>query len=152
MTAPRRFADEQLDRVCLPVGGIGTGTVGFGGRGDLRDFEIGNRPAKGFRPATAFFALRFVTEAGPVVRLLEGPLSSREYEGAMGATAPHHGLPRFPRASFTSSYPFGEVRLSGAGLPAVTIEAFNPFIPGMLAESSVPVMVLRYRVAVPEGV
>lgn len=151
LSALRTFADEQLDRVCLPVGGIGTGTIGFGGRADLRDFEIGNRPAKGFRPGIAFFALRFETEAGPVVRLLEGPLSAREYEGAMGATAAHHGLPRYPHATFASSYPFGEVQLSGEGLPKVTVEAFNPFIPGMLEESSIPVMVLRYRVAAPAG-
>ena len=148
----REFDGDYLDRVCLPVGGIGTGTIGFGGRGDLRDFELGNRPAKGFRPSTAFFALRLETTAGPVVRLLEGPLSPREYQGGMGATAANHGLPRFPRAQFDSSYPFGEVRLSGPGLPEVRVEAFNPFIPGALDESSVPVMVLRYHVTAPADV
>ena len=53
-----RYDPEHLDRISLPLGGIGTGTVGLGGRGDLRDFELGNRPGKGFRPEVAFFAIR----------------------------------------------------------------------------------------------
>ena len=47
----------HLSRIALPLGGIGTGTVSLGGRGDLRDWEIVNRPAKGFSPKNAFFAL-----------------------------------------------------------------------------------------------
>ncbi len=42
-------ADHQL-RIALPLGGVGNGTVSLGGRGDLRDWEIVNRPAKGWRP------------------------------------------------------------------------------------------------------
>ncbi|MDP6348913.1 MAG: hypothetical protein QF719_11815 [Chloroflexota bacterium] len=42
-------ADQQL-RIALPLGGGGTRTVSLGGRGDLRDWEIVNRPAKGWRP------------------------------------------------------------------------------------------------------
>ena len=41
---------DHLQRIALPLGGIGTGTVSLGGRGDLRDWEIMNRPAKGYRP------------------------------------------------------------------------------------------------------
>ena len=35
----------------MPLGGIGTGTVSLGGRGDLRDWEIMNRGALGYLPA-----------------------------------------------------------------------------------------------------
>ncbi|MCK4602529.1 MAG: hypothetical protein KAU28_08695, partial [Phycisphaerae bacterium] len=34
----------HLRRIALPLGGIGTGTVSLGGRGDLRDWEIANQP------------------------------------------------------------------------------------------------------------
>jgi hypothetical protein len=32
------YEGRRLDRVALPLGGIGTGTVALGGRGDLRDW------------------------------------------------------------------------------------------------------------------
>lgn len=34
------YDQEHLTRIALPLGGIGTGTVSLGGRGDLRDWEI----------------------------------------------------------------------------------------------------------------
>jgi uncharacterized protein (DUF608 family) len=41
-----KFYDtEHLAKIALPIGGIGTGTVSLGGRGDLRDWELMNRPA-----------------------------------------------------------------------------------------------------------
>jgi non-lysosomal glucosylceramidase len=45
-----RYDQDHLARIALPLGGIGSGTVALGGRGDLRDWEIVNRPAKGFTP------------------------------------------------------------------------------------------------------
>lgn len=51
-------------RIAMPLGDIGTGCVSLGGRGNLRDWEIMNRPAKGFAPSSLsfngspFFALR----------------------------------------------------------------------------------------------
>ena len=54
----RTYRDRALARVALPLGGIGTGTVSLGGRGDLRDWELTNRPGKGFSPPHAFFAIR----------------------------------------------------------------------------------------------
>jgi len=46
--ALKTYDEEHLAKIALPLGGIGTGTVSLGGRGDLRDWEIMNRPAKGF--------------------------------------------------------------------------------------------------------
>lgn len=38
----KTYIGENLSEVAMPLGGIGTGTVSIGGRGDLRDWEIGN--------------------------------------------------------------------------------------------------------------
>ena len=38
----KRYGPDKLGRIALPLGGIGTGTVSLGGRGDLRDWEIMN--------------------------------------------------------------------------------------------------------------
>ena len=102
--------------------------------------------AKGFVPERAFFAL-WAKQAGgePVTRCLEGPLPVDQYEGASGAIAPNHSLPRFREASFAAAYPFGQVLLSDRDVPVdVRIEAFNPLVPGDADKSSMPVAVLRF--------
>ena len=141
-----RYDQDHLVRVALPLGGIGTGTVSLGGRGDLRDWEIVNRPAKGFKPQYTFFALRAKAAGGEAVaRAIEGPVEQQYYEGASGAVAPNHGLPRFRRASFAAAYPLGQVMLSDPDVPVdVRIEGWNPMIPGDADSSGIPLAVLRF--------
>lgn len=149
----KHYDQDHLLRIALPLGGIGTGTVSLGGRGDLRDWEIANKPAKGFTPVAQhgraqhpFFAIAVTPVEGErVVRLLEGPLDDTEYEGAFGSYTPNHGLPRFRHCAFDAAYPFGQVQLSDPDVPLhVCLEAFNPLIPGDADRSGMPVAVLRY--------
>lgn len=143
----RSYDSDHLDRISLPLGGIGTGTIGLGGRGDLRDFELGNRPGKGFRPGTAFFAVRAqVGDAAPQALVAEGPLPLSSYEGAFGSPAANHGLPRFARSTFDVAYPLGQVHLADDNFPVeVTLQGFNPFVLADTERSSLPVVVLRHR-------
>lgn len=143
----RSYDANHLQRISLPLGGIGTGTIGLGGRGDLRDFELGNRPAKGFRPDVMFVALRAEIENRSTQALVaEGPLPVEEYQGAFGSPAPNHGLPRFAECDFHAAYPFGQVKLRDDDFPLdVTIQGFNPLVFGDTSTSSLPVAVLRYR-------
>ena len=128
------------------MGGIGTGTVSLGGRGDLRDWEMQNRPDKGFVPRNSFFAL-WAKAAGKdaATCCLEGPLPHSQYEGDFGAVASNHGLPRFRTCEFLAAYPLGQVHLRDAEVPLeVRIEAFNPLIPGDSDASGIPVAILRF--------
>ena len=138
------YDQEHLARIALPLGGIGTGTVALGGRGDLRDWEIVNRPAKGFRPKHAFFALWAKPKGGEAVtRCIEGALQPH-YEGSHGSTEANHGLPRFRECSFLAAYPLGQVVLSDPDVPLdVRIEGFNPLIPADVERSSIPAAVVR---------
>jgi len=141
-----RYDGSSLARVALPIGGIGTGTISLGGRGDLHDWEVGNRPAKGFTPRHSFFAL-WTRQAGgePAVRALEGPIEPALYEGYQGAVAGNHGLPRFRGCSFEAAYPFGQVALSDPDVPVeARLQAFNPLIPADADRSGIPVAVLRW--------
>jgi len=93
----KRYDQDHLGRIALPLGGIGTGTVSLGGRGDLRDWEIMNRPAKGFVPLRGrsgpFFALYVKTADGQkTTRAIEGPIELSDYEDSHGSTVPNHGL------------------------------------------------------------
>lgn len=140
-------------RVALPLGGIGTGTVSLGGRGDLRDWEVMNTPAKGFAPKSSFFAVRAAPvgaqpgDARIVARALQGPIDPVLYEGPHGSPVPGHGLPRFADSSFRGAYPLGQVQLRDPQVPvSVTLQAFNPLVPADTEASGIPVAVLRYVV------
>jgi non-lysosomal glucosylceramidase len=43
-TKIRSFTGAALHQIAMPIGGIGTGTLSVGGRGQLTDLEIYNRP------------------------------------------------------------------------------------------------------------
>lgn len=147
------YDSAHLQRVALPLGGIGTGTVSLGGRGELRDWEIMNVPGKGFSTVTdgndaPFFAIYTRTASGVgATRILAGPLYPQEYLHCEGRPVNHHGLPRFRHASFDAAYPFGQVNLSDEAMPVkVRIKGFNPLIPGDTDASSLPLAVLSYEV------
>lgn len=147
----RHYDQDHLDRIALPLGGIGTGTVSIGGRGDLRDWEVGNVPAKGFslvensQPG-AFFALWCRDHRGRnTTRAIEGSVPDHLYESAAGTPVPNHSLPRFRNASFAAAYPLGQVMLADPDVPlGVRIEAFNPLVPGDAEVSGLPLAILRY--------
>src|SRR4030067_2914895 len=53
----RMFEGQSLNQVAFPLGGIGTGMGSLGGRGDVRDWEIFNRPGKGINLPLTFFCI-----------------------------------------------------------------------------------------------
>ena len=149
----KHYDESHLERVALPLGGIGTGTVSLGGRGELRDWEIMNVPGKGNgtvptgNDAPLFAIYTRSTGGESATRLLAGPLYPQEYNHFEGRPANHHGLPRFSHASFDAAYPFGQVSLSDQAMPVtVRIKGFNPLIPGDSESSGLPVAILSYEV------
>lgn len=148
----KHYPRDCLSKIALPLGGIGTGTVSLGGRGDLRDWEVMNRPAKGFIPHNGevypCFIL-FTEDPGgrKKTRLLEGPLDYFEYEGSHGSRTANENLPRFRNCCFDTAYPFGRVNLDDPTMPVrVSLKAFNPLIPADVDASSIPAAVLTYSI------
>src|SRR5882724_4459106 len=145
----RSYTSEQAGEVAFPLGGIGTGTVSIGGRGQLRDWEIFNRPAKGRVLPFSFVALWVRPEGGSAaMRVVEGPLPP-PFRGSNGFNRESgQGLPHFQKTRFTGTYPIAKVDFEDSALPVVaSLEAFNPFIPLNVDDSSLPVAVFKYRVA-----
>ncbi len=135
--------------IAFPLGGIGTGTVSLGGRGQLRDWEIFNRPDKGNELSYAFPAIwAKVGEREPVARVLESRLQppyERNSSGLGSDNAP--GLPRLAEATFTGAYPFARIAFADPQLPVeVRLEAFNPLVPLDVDASGWPVAILRYTI------
>lgn len=149
----KHYDREHLYQVALPIGGIGTGTVSLGGRGELRDWEVMNLPAKGYSTVmkgnnAPFFAIYAKEEGKPAVaKALMGQLYDYEFQHYDGRPADHHGLPRFKNASFDAAYPFGQVTLTDTSIPVkVKVKGFNPFIPGDEEKSGIPIAALCYEV------
>jgi non-lysosomal glucosylceramidase len=145
---PRTYAGRQLAMIAFPLGGIGTGSISLGGRGQLRDWEIYNRPDKGRTPKyvlPAIWARRGASK--PVARVLEARLMP-PYAGASGLGSDNApGLSRLEGASFTGEFPLAHIVFADSRLPVrVTLDAFSPFIPLDADASGYPVAILRYRV------
>src|SRR5208337_2984464 len=69
---PRLHTGRQLARISCPLGGIGTGGIGLGGRGNLQDWQIFNRPDYGNSLEYAFPAIWVKTGAAePFAAVLE---------------------------------------------------------------------------------
>jgi uncharacterized protein (DUF608 family) len=148
---PRVFEGRQLAMIAFPLGGVAAGAVSLGGRGQLRDWEMFNRPNKGYRPSYAFPAIwAQAGKAKPVARVLESRILP-PYEGESGLGADNvPGLPRLAAARFIAEYPLARIDFTDRTLPVtVSLEAFSPFIPHEPDDSGLPVTVLRYRVANP---
>lgn len=145
---PRAFEGRHLARIAFPLGGVGAGSVALGGRGQLRDFEIFNRPNKGFRPSYAFPSIWAQVGSGkPIARVLESRILP-PYEGQNGLgsdDAP--GLSRLASARFTGEFPLARIDFEDRELPVrVSLDAFSPFIPLDAEDSGLPVAILRYTV------
>ncbi len=144
---PDWLSGRQLDEVAFPLGGLGTGCISLSGWGHLVDWEIRNRPAKGFAVPWAFAMLRCRGDGLDVTRVLEGPPGGRYAVG--GHSLGHEGgqgLPRFRQVRFRGTFPLAQVELRDPDVPVdVELEAFNPFIPLNDRDSGLPAAILIYR-------
>ncbi len=146
------YTGRNLTEIAFPLGGIGTGSISLGGWGQLRDWEIKNRPAKGFVSPRSFFTLKIRrSEKPPIIKVIQGPVQG-SFVGGGHSVVPSfatndlgHGLPHFRNVKFTGHYPVATVHFDDPDVPLdVTLQAFNPFIPLNAKDSGIPVAVLTY--------
>ncbi|HRI20368.1 MAG TPA: GH116 family glycosyl-hydrolase [Panacibacter sp.] len=149
----KHYEGKFIEKIAMPVGGIGTGDISIGGNGQWRDVEIMNKPAMGFygasdaKAAPFFMVYTKTADGNKKTKTLMGPIPPSEYIGSEGSRYPSHGLPRFTSASFDAAYPFATVNLEDANMPvSAKARVFNPFIPGDADASGIPVAVIRYEI------
>lgn len=152
----KTYEGKFLNEVAMPLGGIGTGTVSIGGKGDLRDWEIMNRGALGYLPAFRlvkptiatgpFFALYYKEqEKDAQIKVLEGPVAVKDYYGDWGSEAVNSGFPRFEKTTFAAAYPLAQINFEHKDVPVdIRLESFNPLVVGDEDKSGIPVAILRY--------
>src|SRR5450432_82878 len=81
----KHYEGHFIDKIAMPVGGIGTGDISIAGNGQWKDVEIMNKPGMGYygsvTPKQAPCFMVFTeNEAGEKhAKLLTGPISPTEY-------------------------------------------------------------------------
>ncbi len=148
LSYPRTFTGPGLAMISFPLGGIGAGSIGLGGRGQLRDWEIFNRPDKGNQPAYAFPSIWIEAQGKkPVAHVLESRIET-PYEGQDGLgsnNAP--GLSRLQGATFIGEFPAAHIDFHDDRFPLnIALNAGTPFIPLDADASGLPIATLHYRV------
>ncbi len=147
----RTFTGRHLSMLAFPLGGVAAGSLSLGGRGQLRDWEIFNRPDKGNNLSYALPSIwTQIGDDKPIAHVLEARYQP-PYEGQDGLGSQNApGLSRLASATFTGEFPLAHIDFSDDSLPVhVSLEAFSPFIPHNPDDSGLPVAILRYRVTNP---
>ena len=149
----RHFTGAALKEIAFPLGGIGTGTISLGGRGQLRDWEIFNRPAKGCDLPLCFFSIWTRPEGGDAVaRILERRLLPPFVADRGLSPWAVASLPRLEEATFVGTYPTATIRFHDSSLPVeAELEAFTPFVPLDDRVSGLPVAVFLWRLRNPSS-
>ena len=132
------YQGNTLKTIRIPAGGVGTGNILIGGRGNIEFVEVFNRPDRQRQLEKTFFSL-WVKEAGkkPVVTLLERELLPPfpDVTQSFG-----WGLPRMSEARFVNNYPALQWQFSDESVPVnVSLEVINPIVPLDFKSSNFPV-------------
>jgi uncharacterized protein (DUF608 family) len=145
------YKNKFRNQISFPLGGIGTGSLGFSGTGRLTDWEIFNRPAKGSLNGFSSFAVK-AEDGGRLVdaRVMNTDLPP-PYTGVPVAGAQYYafgfgpergllgGAPHFRDGVFTAAFPFSRLDFIDDTFPGqVSLGAFNPFIPLNDRDSTIP--------------
>ncbi|GLJ61352.1 hypothetical protein GCM10017576_14810 [Microbacterium barkeri] len=151
MSRRARGIPHTAERAAFPLGGVGTGNVSLGARGELRDWELENLPDKGRVNPYSFFAIHAAPEGGTAVtRVLEAQITGRRDGDAGYPFERQAGLPRLRGATMHGEYPVVDIDFHDDTLPVeVSLRAFTPLVPLDPDASGIPAAVLRYRVTNP---
>ena len=141
-----------LAQIGMPVGGLFAGTVYLSGDGRLWLWDIFNRDQEGILPRDApelpgiegnmiRSGLNYVYPAPLSIPFRQGfALRIGEVEYTLDGSG-------FSEVTFDGRYPLGRVSYRDADCPlTVELEAFSPFIPLNLEDSSLPATLMRYRI------
>ena len=142
---PTVYRGAELEKIGMPIGGICAGQLYLGGDGRLWHWDIFNLPQ----------AANFSDTAGPNYARPPLPASPIEQGFALKVTVGEQVQVRTldsrgfnpKHIGFSGQYPMAFVDYRDPALPVtVSLEAFSPFIPLNVPDSSLPATVMRFTV------
>ncbi len=136
------YTGEALRNIFYPLGGIGTGNILMGGRGNILEFEIFNRAQKDeLPPYMTFFSLWYSEEgSAPGAMVLERKFFD-DFDNGFGQPRQQlSGLPRFNEVRWSGAPPLVGLDFEDQRVPLdIHLDCYNPLIPIDVAASSQPV-------------
>ncbi len=147
-TGSQRSYGPEATQAAFLLGGIGTGNVSVGARGELRDWEIFNRSAKGQRMPYGFFSIAVKQGDKVDTRVLESRLATTLSLRATASTrAQPRGSPDSPIARCGASTPSAGSTSGMRNCPSRSPSRHtHRFIPHEPDDSGLPAAVLTYTV------
>lgn len=144
----KKYYTEKDTEFRFLLGGIGTGSISIGNRGQLCDWEIFNKPNKERVYPYAFFSLFSEFEGGKKeVRILEARLTNPHRRPTGYSNFELAGIPRFEHARLSGNGPYLELALTDKKLPLeVNLVAFSPLIPTDEDNSGIPAIHFNYQI------
>ncbi len=149
---PRIYKGDELKYIGMPVGGICAGQMYLGGDGRLWQWDIFNKrnptndrhyanPVEANSPVQQGFAIRIVKDGKSEVRRLD---KTGYPDVTFRGEYPIATIQYTPQLRVETDHDLSLQRISD-GL-SVTLEAFSPFIPHEVDDSSLPATVMRFTV------
>jgi non-lysosomal glucosylceramidase len=143
------YTEEELRTIAFPVGGLASGNITIGGRGEIREMEIFNFPSKGIAPNLTFFSIWVKPEGkNPTAKILERKLFPPyvAWNGIPRTQLP--GISRFDEVFFRGEYPFAWIEFKDKHIPLkIILETYNPFIPLDPERSGIPGAVFNWKLS-----
>ncbi len=143
---PEVFAGDQLRHIGMPIGGIACGQLYLGGDGRLWRWDI-FRPRYSSAYGSMSMGMHYANPPNPTSRQ-EQPLQhgfAVRVRAADKATVRSLSSDGFRNVRFRGEYPIGRVQFREPLLPLeVDLEAFSPFIPLDVRDSSLPCTLMNY--------
>lgn len=145
------YDKKHQSEISFPLGGIGSGCIGLAGNGRLVDFELYHRPNKQTVNGLTHFSIKAENESEVLdARVLHGD-TMKEFAGGIlkgyhswgyghGASrATLAGMRHFRDTVFHGNFPVASMEFNDEDFPGqITLDAFNPFIPSLQQDSSLP--------------
>lgn len=128
----RVYRGDELQKIAMPMGGLGCGQLYLSGTGDISAWLIVNNFTSGAWVNCPSFGLWFQeSEKSPDFRWLASATPNR---------------PGFSDLQFSGEYPFAWIEYrDNAALPvAVRLESYSPFIPLDAKNSGLPTVIFRF--------
>ncbi len=146
------YSGESLRNIFYPLGGIGTGNILVGGRGNILEFEIFNRAQRDeLPPYMTFFSIWYQEEGKEAgAKVLERQHFNNFTNGFGIPRQQLAGLPRFQEATWSGAPPAVEIGFKDSRVPLeIRLECFNPLVPLDVDASSMPVGEFTWKITNP---